>query len=87
MCVRLHVTWTYSIPPLQEQLQQAKEHVNEFQQSYQSLGTGVGSEVFKQQLEACKVRVTASSSNCFCPGFIPLSVPRFTPNEHVKALD
>jgi len=43
MCVRLHVTWTYSIPPLQEQLQQAKERVDEFQQSYQSLGTGLGS--------------------------------------------
>ena len=38
-------------------------------------------EVVKQQLEAHKVSVAASSSNCFCPSSIPLSVPGFKPEE------
>ena len=79
--------WTYSIPPLQSLLQQAKEQADEFHQSYQSLDAGLGSveeaqekeepihsevEVVKQQLEAHKVRVTASSSIFFfCPSSIP----------------
>jgi len=90
MCVRLHeciIILTYSVsPPLQAQLQKAKEQADEFHQSYQSLDAGLGSmeeiqendesihlevEVIKQQQEAQKVRVAASSSNCFCASLYP----------------
>ena len=90
VCVKLHECismWTYSIPPLQSLLQQAKEQADEFHKSYKSLDAGLGSveeaqekeepihsevEVVKQQLEAHKVRVTASSSIFFfCPSSIP----------------
>ena len=82
--------WTYSIPPLQVQLQQAKERADEFDQSHRSLHAGLSGveeaqekeepihsevEVVKQQLEAHKVRVTPSPPNCFCPTSIQLSAP------------
>jgi len=97
--------WTYSIPPLQSLLQQAKEQADEFHQSYQSLDAGLGSveeaqgkeepihsevEVVKQQLEAHKVRVTASSSIFFsaqvpypfCPSSMPISISLSIPVSH-----
>ena len=48
MCVILHTSdtilmWTYSIPPLQAQLQLAVEQEDKFHQSYQSLDAGLGS--------------------------------------------
>jgi len=97
MCMGLNgciLMWTYSMPPLQAQLQLAVEQADMFHQSYQSLDAGLGSveetqekeesihsevEVVKQQLESHKVRVTASSSNCSAPVPYPLSVPGFTP--------
>ena len=46
MCVKLNgciLMWTYSIPPLQAQLQLAVEQEDKFHQSYQSLDAGLGS--------------------------------------------
>ena len=84
---------TYSIPPTTGTPETRKEQADECPQSYQSLDAGLGSmeeargkdepihsevEVVKQQVEVHKVRVAASSSNCFCPSSIPISVKYHT---------
>ena len=43
--------WTYSILPLQAQLPQARERVDESHQSYQSLDAGLGSMEEVQEKE------------------------------------
>jgi len=99
MCMRLNVCtplWTYSIPPLQAQLQLTVEQANKFHQSYQLLDAGLGSmeeaqekeqsihsevEVVKQQLEAHNVRVWANHNP-----FLSLGSNHNT-NKHRSVLD
>ena len=51
--------WTYSIPPLQAQLQLAVEQMDMFHQSYQSLDAGLGG------MEESSIPISV-------PGFKPL---------------